>query len=412
MSYLDRRLENIEFEWKSLGEIATFRRGSFPQPYGKSEWYDGDGAMPFVQVVDVSTDMQLVNDTKKKISKLAQPKSVFVPKGTVIVTLQGSVGRVAITQYDSYVDRTLAIFERFDIEIDKKYFAYQLEKIFKKKKETARGNIIKTITKEDFKNFLIPIPTLDIQTEIVRALDIITKLTTELTKELTTELTARKYQYSYYREQLFSFNNAEGERHALGEIGELVRGNGLPKTDFTETGVPAIHYGQIYTYYKTFTSETKSFVSPETAKKLKKVNTGDVIITNTSENLEDVGKAVVYLGNETAVTGGHATIFKPGKSIIGKYFAYYTQTSIFHKKKGRYAKGTKVTDVSAKDLAKIIIPVPSKEEQERIVSILDKFDVLTTSISEGLHKEIELRQKQYEYYRDMLLTFPTENLEV
>ena len=242
-------------------------------------------------------------------------------------------------------------------------------------------------------------------------MDITTRLTSEITSELTTELTARKQQYSYYREQLFSNKIEKVEWKALGETGELVRGNGLPKTDFTETGVPAIHYGQIYTYYKTFTSETKSFVSPQTAKKLKKVNTGDVIITNTSENLEDVGKAVVYLGNETAVTGGHATIFKPGKSITGKYFAYYTQTLIFHKMKSRYAKGTKVTDVSAKDLAKIIMPIPLLKEQERVVSVLDNFDMLTTTISENLSKEIELRQQQYEYYRDMLLTFPMENIE-
>ena len=86
------------------------------------------------------------------------------------------------------------------------------------------------------------------------------------------------------------------EWKALGEIGELVRGNGLPKTDFTESGVPAIHYGQIYTYYGLSTTSTKSFVSPETATKLRKVDKGDVVITNTSENLEDVGKSLVYLG--------------------------------------------------------------------------------------------------------------------
>lgn len=144
----------------------------------------------------------------------------------------------------------------------------------------------------------------------------------------------------------------------LGEIGELVRGNGLPKKDFTETGVPAIHYGQIYTYYDLSTTSTISFVSSETAKKLKKVNTGDVIITNTSENLEDVGTPLVYLGEEQAVTGGHATIFKPKEDILGKYFAYYTQSPAFVNQKRRYAKGAKVIDVSAKDLAKILIPIP------------------------------------------------------
>lgn len=196
----------------------------------------------------------------------------------------------------------------------------------------------------------------------------------------------------------------------MSELGELVRGNGLPKSDFTEAGIPAIHYGQIYTYYGTYTTETISFVSVETAKKLRKVNYGDVVITNTSENIEDVGKAVVYLGVEQAVTGGHATIFKPSKDITGKFFAYFTQTSHFSEQKRKYAKGTKVIDVSANDMAKIKIPVPPIEEQERIVAILDKFDTLTNSISEGLPKEIELRKKQYEHYRDLLLTFPKENL--
>src|SRR5690606_23177436 len=96
---------------------------------------------------------------------------------------------------------------------------------------------------------------------------------------------------------------------------------------------------------------------------------------------------------------------KPSKEITGKFFAYYTQTSNFSNQKRKYAKGTKVIDVSAKDMEKIKIPVPPLEEQERIVSILDKFDTLTTSISEGLPKEIELRKKQYEYYRENLLTF-------
>lgn len=119
----------------------------------------------------------------------------------------------------------------------------------------------------------------------------------------------------------------------MGEVGQLIRGNGLQKKDFTETGVPAIHYGQIYTFYGNFATETKSFVSPELAKQLKKVDTGDVVIINTSENLEDVGKAMVYLGEKQAVTGGHATIFKPGKNILGKYFVYFTQTTEFTKEK-------------------------------------------------------------------------------
>lgn len=193
----------------------------------------------------------------------------------------------------------------------------------------------------------------------------------------------------------------------LGEIGTMVRGNGLQKKDFAESGIGCIHYGQIYTYYGTFADKTKSFVSPELAKKLKKVQKGDVIITNTSENLEDVGKAVVWCGGDEIVTGGHATIFKPeNQKIDGKYFAYYTQTKMFFNEKRKYAKGTKVIDVSATDMSKIKIPLPSLSEQHRIVSILDKFETLVNDISIGLPAEIKARRSQYEYYRNQLLTFP------
>lgn len=204
------------------------------------------------------------------------------------------------------------------------------------------------------------------------------------------------------------------ERRALGTLGELVRGNGLQKKDFTEAGVPAIHYGQIYTYYGLSTTETKSFVSPELAKQLKKVNSGDVVITNTSENLEDVGKALVYLGEPQAVTGGHATVLKPGDLLLGKYFAYFTQTNEFASEKRKYAKGAKVIDISATDMAKIPIPLPcpespkkSLEIQTEIVRILDAFSELTRELT----RELTARKKQYNYYRDQLLSFDERDVE-
>lgn len=204
------------------------------------------------------------------------------------------------------------------------------------------------------------------------------------------------------------------ERRALGMLGELVRGNGLQKKDFTETGVPAIHYGQIYTHYGLSTTKTKSFVSPELAKQLRKVDNGDVVITNTSENLEDVGKALVYLGERQAVTGGHATILKPGESLLGKYFAYFTQTDEFSGEKRKYAKGAKVIDVSATDMAKIPIPIPcpdnpkkSLEIQAEIVRILDAFTELTAELT----AELAARKKQYNYYRDQLLSFEDGEVE-
>ncbi|KRN74488.1 HsdS subunit [Lentilactobacillus parabuchneri] len=154
------------WEERKLEEHAKYRRGSFPQPYGNKEWYDGEGAMPFVQVVDVTNKLTLVENTKQKISKLAQSKSVFVPKGTVVVTLQGSIGRVAITQYDSFVDRTLLIFEDYEKETDERFWAYTIQKKFEIEKLKAPGGTIKTITKEALSSFDVHLPQFKEQAKI------------------------------------------------------------------------------------------------------------------------------------------------------------------------------------------------------------------------------------------------------
>ena len=154
------------WEQHKLGEVATYRRGSFPQPYGKSEWYDGNGAMPFVQVADVSDEMNLVEDTKQKISILAQPMSVFVEQNSVLVTLQGSIGRVAIMQYDAFVDRTVLIFEKYKAEIDKTFWAYIIKQKFIDEARKAPGGTIKTITKEALSDFDLSIPKYQEQKQI------------------------------------------------------------------------------------------------------------------------------------------------------------------------------------------------------------------------------------------------------
>ncbi|MDN5477103.1 MAG: restriction endonuclease subunit S [Chryseobacterium sp.] len=386
-------------EFKKLGDIAEYRRGSFPQPYGNAEWYDGEGAMPFVQVADVAFDMKLVKNTKQKISLKAQTKSIFVPKNTVVVTLQGSIGRVAITQYDAYVDRTLAIFLSYKFEINLKYFAYQLESKFKIEREFARGSTLKTITKEEFTKFMIPIPPLAVQEEIVKILDKFT----QLEAELEAELEARTRQYEYYRNQLLAFEDKEVEWKTLGEVGEFIRGSGLQKTDFTESGVGCIHYGQIYTFYGTYATKTKSFVSEELAKKLRKAKKGDLIIAGVSENIEDVCKSVVWLGEEDICISGDSSAFRHNQN--SKFIGYLLQTSRFSDFKKKFAQGAKVTRLRSGSLPTFKIPIPPIEEQERIVKILDQFDALVNDISVGLPAEIKARREQYEYYRGKLLTF-------
>lgn len=162
--------DNKEWETAKLINVADYRRGSFPQPYGLAKWYDEFNGMPFIQVFDVDDNMRLKATTKNKISKLASKQSVFIGKGTLIVTLQGSIGRVAITQYDAYIDRTLLLFEKFYMDIDKVFFAYIIQRLFEIKKQSAPGGIIKTITKQALSEFTVKLPERPEQEKIAKFL--------------------------------------------------------------------------------------------------------------------------------------------------------------------------------------------------------------------------------------------------
>ncbi len=285
--------------------------------------------------------------------------------------------------------------------VDQKFIYYYLLTQAYYLQELARSKSVKLpqLAVKDTDSLEVPVPPLEIQEAIVEILDKFTNLEAELEAELE----ARTLQYEYYRDSLFEALGCP--RVPLGSFARLVRGSGMPKTDFSESGVGAIHYGQIYTKFGTATAEVIAHVPEEKAKKLAVVNPGDVIVANTSENLEDVCKAVAWVGDSDIVTGGHATVIKAPEQNA-KFISYYMATGQFNKDKRRHAFGTKVIDVAPKNLAKIEFPLPSLEEQQRIVDILDRFDALTSSLSEGLPAELAARRSQYEYYRDQLLSFP------
>ncbi len=166
-----KRLKGFNQAWQKV-RLGTYkyRRGSFPQPYGNPQWYSDNG-MPFVQVYDVGENFKLNQKTKQKISKIAQPMSVFVPKNSVIITLQGTIGRVALTQYDCYCDRTILIFDNNTLnDVNKYFFVLSLFTKFEEEKRKADGSIIKTITKQTLKDFEILLPPLNEQIAIANIL--------------------------------------------------------------------------------------------------------------------------------------------------------------------------------------------------------------------------------------------------
>ncbi|HAW0937952.1 restriction endonuclease subunit S [Escherichia coli] len=198
---------------------------------------------------------------------------------------------------------------------------------------------------------------------------------------------------------------------SLGELGDFIRGNGLQKKDFVESGFPAIHYGQIYTRYGLSADKTFTYVLPELANKLRKAQKNDLLLATTSENDEDVVKPLAWLGDNVAISGD-MMLFRHEQNV--KYLAYFFQSEIFQTQKMKYITGAKVRRVSSGDLSKIKIPIPCSNNPEKslaiqseIVRILDKFTALTAELT----AELNMRKKQYNYYRDQLLSFKEGEVE-
>ncbi|MCL4484098.1 MAG: restriction endonuclease subunit S [Bacteroidetes bacterium] len=377
MNNIDKLIQQLcpdGVEYSNLGEVAKISNGKDHKnlPDGHIPVYGSGGIMRYAN------------------EYIFDKESVLIPR-------KGSIGNIFYVETPFWTVDTI-FYTKINCDLVSPKFLYYFLKTQHLEDLNFAGGV-PSLTKTILDKVNIPIPPLPIQQEIVTILDKFT----QLQAELQAELQARRAQYEYYRNDLLNFEGKEVEWKTLGEVGEFVRGNGLQKKDFTETGIGCIHYGQIYTYYGTFAHKTKTFVSPEFAKKLRKAKKGDLVIATTSENVEDVCKTVAWLGDDEIAVSGDAFIYKHNQNPM--YLAYFLQTPMFFDHKKKYMTGTKVIRVSGKDMAKFKIPIPPLAEQNRIVAILDKFDKLVNDISEGLPAEIQARQKQYEYYRGKLLEF-------
>lgn len=365
MSYLEKLLDGVEVEWKTLGSIAELKRGT---SITKKDVIDGT-----IPVVAGGRTPAYYHNTSNRDGQ------------TIVIAGSG-----AYAGFVSWWEEPIFVSDAFTVKphniLLPRYCYHFLMNMQQQLHDFKSGGGVPHVYPRDVSPILIPIPcpanpekSLAIQSEIVRILDKFTALTAELTAELT----MREQQYNYYRDQLLSFEESEVEWETLGEVAQFKRGTAITQKQTTPGEIPVVANGPIPTY---FHSESN--------------RQGETIV---------IARSGAYAGyvsfwDQPIFLTDAFSVHSDLKIVKPKFIYHVLQNKQEHIHAMK--KGAGVPHVRVKEFETYDIPIPPITEQDRIVSILDKFDTLTNSITEGLPREIELRQKQYEYYRDLLFSFP------
>lgn len=300
------------------------------------------------------------------------------------------------------------------------YYCLSSERFFHYNDSNAKGAKMPRGDKNSVMDFEIPVPPLETQRRIVNILDKFEMLSNSLSQGLPAEIEARKKQYEYYRDLLLDFTKVGGgydllekivQWLPLGEIAtDMYRGAGIKRDEVTQDGISCVRYGEIYTTYDIWFDKCVSHTHEDKILSEKYFEYGDILFAITGESVEEIAKSCAYIGKEKCLAGGDIVVMKHKQNP--KYLAYALSTTDAQRQKSKGKIKSKVVHASVPSISSIVIPIPPIEIQNQIVEILDKFHSLVTDISQGLPAEIEARKKQYEYYRDKLLTFKKSEIVV
>ena len=405
LTFLKKLLDGVAVEWKALGEVTL--------PTSNIKWRDAERTYRYIDLTSVHIETKAIIETTEIQARNAPSRAQkLVEKDDLIfATTRPAQQRYCLIddQYSGEIASTgyCVLRAKQEVVLPKWILHWIASCDFKAYvEENQSGSAYPAISDAKVKDFKIPIPcpdnpkkSLEIQAEIVRILDAFTSLTAELTAELT----ARKKQYNHYRDKLLSFENGEVAWKTLGDIGDVKMCKRILKNETQSEGdVPFYKIG-------TFGKQADAFIPKEVFEDFRSrysfPKKGDILISASGT----IGRAVVYDGAPAYFQDSNIVWLDNDEIIVtNKYLWHFYKIA-----KWFVSEGGTIDRLYNDNIKKTRIPVPfpndpekSLAEQNRVVTILDKFDALTNSITEGLPREIELRQKQYEHYRDLLLSFP------
>ncbi len=409
-NYIDRLVAELcpdGVEYRPLSDVVEKNYGGGTPSKAKEEYWGGD--IPWASVGDLSNDLMEIFDTRSKITPagVSGSSTNVVPAGAVIVAIKIAPGKMKIAGVDLAINQDIRGLVLNDL-MNARFLTYY----FRTLRFAGHGTIVKSITNKRLMDTEVPVPPLEIQEAIVEILDKFTNLEAELEAELE----ARTLQYEYYRGSLFGTlkDPATGlpaiaglvktlcpdgvEYRSLKDVVAKNYGGGTPsksKAEYWEGNIPWASVGDLSDDVLEVT-DTRSKITEEGVK-------------GSSTNIVPAGAVIVAIKinpGRMKIAGMNLAINQDIRGLVlndsmnARFLTYYFRTLMFA------GHGTIVKSITNKHLMETKIPVPPMEIQQRIVDILDRFDALTTSLSEGLPAELAARRNQYEYYRDQLLSFP------
>lgn len=379
MSRIEQLIEELcpdGVEYKELGEVMNITRGASPRPINNFITNDEDG-VPWIKIGDVNPQSKFITQTKEKITKEGAEKSRYLKKGDFVLSNSMSFGRPYILKIDGCIHDGWISMQNFENVLIADFLYYLLSSDVAQKywKQKASSGTVQNLNADIIRATKVPIPPLPIQQEIVTILDTFTALD----GSLQAELEARRKQYEHYRNQLLNFEGKEVEWKMLGEIGNIQRGVRVVRNQLLESGKYPVYQNSMkplgYFDKKNFKANTTFIISAGAA--------GDIGYSDVDFWAADDCFLCLCPDNL--------------KSKFLYYFLLCNQNYLYSR-----VRRASVPRLSRDVVEKIKIPLPPLSEQERIVGILDKFDAL---VNTELPAEIAARRKQYEYYREKLLTF-------
>lgn len=367
-------------EWKTLGEVCEIVRGASPRPIGAYLTTAADG-IPWIKIGDVNPNSRFIESTVEKITAEGAAHSRFLHKGDFVLSNSMSFGRPYILKIDGCIHDGWVSISKFDKHLISEYLFYILKSDvvqYHWRQKAGKGSVA-NLNADIIKATPIPLPPLAIQTRIVEILDHFTNLTANLTAELN----LRRKQFEHYREKLLSLDGVEGvEWKKLGEVGKNLDSKRKPITASKRVAGNIPYYGAsgIVDYVEGYIFDGEY-----------------LLVSEDGANLLSRNSPIAFSIKGKTWVNNHAHIIQFENQCCRMFIEYFLNKIDLTP----YVSDGAQPKLNQEKLNSISVPFPPLATQHSIVSILDKF----TALIENIEKELALRQKQYEYYREELLRF-------